>query len=491
MKFRLKITLCMLCLLSLLFGVGGSLLIGLSFRNSLERERASAYNAYQMVLGTLQAVGSVNGRLDGGDITRTLEQLSAQNAGAWAALRLYTDEQDLYGDNAFLLGGPAAAPAEGAPPGPALPGGARLERHPSLWRLRQSGLLHGADPDGWYADACARQARGLARIWTVERDGTPLATAGLYSLRPEGAYLTAVETLPAARGRGCATALVAGLCRAAARPVRLLCEAPLRGFYERLGFAACGTALEQIGPNLFCPNTLSCKPQLVARMAHFVSRDAMNIEFVSEKTIALLFSELGVTDMSGLYYITREQLLSLPGYKETRADKTLASIEKSKTPELANFIFALGINNVGKKTAKDLAERYGTFEALMQAPAEELVEIRDVGEVVAQCIVDFFAGEHVQATLEKLFQAGVAPRPCGGSQGALLGKRFVITGTLPTLKRSQAAELIEQAGGTVQSSVGKSTDYLVAGEKAGSKLEKARELGVPVLTEAELLELAR
>lgn len=254
---------------------------------------------------------------------------------------------------------------------------------------------------------------------------------------------------------------------------------------------ACGTALEQIGPNLFCPNTLSCKPQLVARMAHFVSRDAMNIEFVSEKTIALLFSELGVTDMSGLYYVTREQLLSLPGYKETRADKTLASIEKSKTPELANFIFALGINNVGKKTAKDLAERYGTFEALMQAPAEELVEIRDVGEVVAQCIVDFFAGEHVQATLEKLFQAGVAPRPCGGSQGALLGKRFVITGTLPTLKRSQAAELIEQAGGTVQSSVGKSTDYLVAGEKAGSKLEKARELGVPVLTEAELLELAR
>ncbi len=110
MKFRLKITLCMLCLLSLLFGVGGSLLIGLSFRNALERERASAYNAYQMVLGTLQAVGSVNGRLDGGDITRTLEQLSAQNAGAWTALRLYTDEQDLYGYNASQLGGPAAAP---------------------------------------------------------------------------------------------------------------------------------------------------------------------------------------------------------------------------------------------------------------------------------------------------------------------------------------------------------------------------------------------
>ena len=254
---------------------------------------------------------------------------------------------------------------------------------------------------------------------------------------------------------------------------------------------ACGTELEQIGPNLFCPNTLSCKPQLVARMAHFVSRDAMNIEFVSEKTIELLFSELGVTDMAGLYYLTREDLLSLPGYKETRADKTIASIEKSKEPELANFIFALGINNVGKKTAKDVAEWYGTFEALKSATAEELVEIRDVGAVVAQCIVDFFASSHVEETLDRLFQAGVAPKPYQGAAGALTGRKLVITGTLPTLKRSEAAALIEGAGGTVQSAVGRGTDYLVAGEKAGSKLAKAQSLGIQVLSEEDLLKLVK
>ena len=250
---------------------------------------------------------------------------------------------------------------------------------------------------------------------------------------------------------------------------------------------ACGTKLEQIGPNLFCPNTLSCKPQLVARMAHFVSRDAMNIEFVSEKTIELLFSELGVTDMSGLYYVTKEALLSLPGYKETRADKTIAAIENSKTPDLANFVFALGINNVGKKTAKDISERYGTFEALSKATAEELVEIRDVGQVVAQCIVDFFASAHVQETLQKLFQAGVRPKSYEGETGPLTGKKFVITGTLPTLKRGEAAALIEKAGGTVQSSVGKGTDFLLAGEKAGSKLEKAKSLGVTMVSQEELM----
>ena len=252
---------------------------------------------------------------------------------------------------------------------------------------------------------------------------------------------------------------------------------------------ACGTALEQIGPNLFCPNTLSCKPQLVARMVHFVSRDAMNIDSLSEKTIELLYNELGVSDIAGLYAITEEQLMSLPGFKEKKAQKVINAIEASKQPELSEFIFALGINNVGKKTAKDLAERYGSFEAFSHATQEELIEMRDVGEVVAKCIIDFFNSDAVEKTLHELKYAGVSPREYKKTQGAFSGKKVVITGTLKSFSRKQAGDAVIAAGGELQSAVAKSTDILIAGEKAGSKLNKARELGIDVISEDEFLTL--
>lgn len=252
---------------------------------------------------------------------------------------------------------------------------------------------------------------------------------------------------------------------------------------------ACGAKLEQIGPNLFCPNTLSCRPQLVARMAHFVSRDAMNIENVSEKSIQLFFTHLEIRDIADLYSLTMEQLMGLPGFKEKKAQKVLESIEKSKEPSLAAFLYALGINNVGKKTAKDLADTFGTFDAVAAADLESLVAIRDVGEVVAQCIIDFFASPQVVTSLKKLKEYGAWPKEHHKQKGVLAGKNLVITGTLEGMKRSDAAALIETAGGTVQSSVGKSTDYLVAGEKAGSKLEKAQKLGVQVLSQEEFLTL--
>ena len=250
---------------------------------------------------------------------------------------------------------------------------------------------------------------------------------------------------------------------------------------------ACGARLEPIGPNLFCPNTLSCKPQLVARLVHFVSRDAMNLEFLSEKTAELLFRERHIADVGGLYDLTEEMLLTLPGFKEKKAANVLAAIEKSKTPQLANFIFALGINNVGKKTAHDLAETFGTFEALKKADFESLVAIRDVGDVVAQCILDFFASPQVEATLEKLSARGVKPQPFHKREGVFSGKNVVITGTLAGMGRSEAAELVRRHGGNIQSGVGKSTDILIAGEKAGSKLEKARTLSTTVLSQEEFL----
>ncbi len=252
---------------------------------------------------------------------------------------------------------------------------------------------------------------------------------------------------------------------------------------------SCGTELDQIGPNLFCPNSLSCKPQLVARMVHFVSRDAMNIDSLSEKTIELLYNELGVSDVAALYDITVEQLLTLPGFKDKKAQKIKDAIEASKHPELDEFIFALGINNVGKKTAKDLAERYGSFTAFTQATMEELVEIKDVGEVVAECIIDFFKSEEVQKILDKLFKAGVLPKEFKKASGALSGKKVVITGTLKSFTRKGAGDAVISAGGELQSSVGKSTDILIAGEKAGSKLEKARALGIDIISEEEFIAL--
>ncbi len=252
---------------------------------------------------------------------------------------------------------------------------------------------------------------------------------------------------------------------------------------------ACGSALEQVGPNLFCPNTLSCKPQLVARMAHFVSRDAMNLESISEKTAELLFEHGLVQDIGDLYQITKEQLLELPGIQQKKAENIFSAIQGSKTPELANFVYALGINNVGKKTAKDLAEAFGSFDAIAAAGMEDLVGIRDIGEIVAQSILDFFASQQVQQTLQKLWNCGMKPKAYEKKEGILAGKNVVVTGTLASMTRKEAGEQIEKRGGILQAAVGKNTHLLVAGEKAGSKLAKAQSLGIEILDEEAFLKL--
>ncbi len=252
---------------------------------------------------------------------------------------------------------------------------------------------------------------------------------------------------------------------------------------------ACGARLETVGPNLYCPNTLSCRPQLVARMAHFASRDAMNIEGFSDKTAALLYEKFDTPDIARLYELTRPMLLALPGFQEKRADNLLAALEKSKTPALPNFIYALGINTVGQKTAHDLAKTFGTFRGLMAADREALLCIRDVGEVVARSLLDFFASEQVEKTLRRLWDAGVAPQPYAEARGVFAGQNIVVTGTLSSMTRTEAGQYIEQNGGRLQSDVGKNTHLLVAGEKAGSKLAKAKALGIRVLDEEEFLSL--
>ena len=253
----------------------------------------------------------------------------------------------------------------------------------------------------------------------------------------------------------------------------------------------CGQKLTERGAFLYCLNRESCKPQAVMRLKHFASRDAMDIEAFSEKTADLLYDSLGVRDPADLYRLTREQLLSLPGFQEKRTDKLLSELEKSRDCPLDSFLMAVGIPNVGRRTARDLAEHFGTLQGLRQADASELSAIDDIGGIVAQSIVDFFRDPETGVLIERLLSAGVRPRESEKRQagGVLEGKTVVATGTLVHFTRTEIEDRIRALGGTAAGSVSKKTSFVVAGEKAGSKLDKARQLGIPVLTEDEFIRM--
>ena len=251
---------------------------------------------------------------------------------------------------------------------------------------------------------------------------------------------------------------------------------------------ACGSPLVERGAHLFCMNRVSCKPQAVARISHFASRDAMDIEGLSEKTAEQLYDQMGVRDPADLYHLTREQALTLEGFKERKADKLLAALEKSKDCTLDAFLFAIGIPNIGRKTARDLANAFGTLAKVSEATQEDLIALPDVGDIVAQSVTEFFSFPENRVMIERLLQSGVHPRESEGkAEGVFSGMSVVVTGTLPTLSRKEAEELIRQNGGTAASSVSKKTAFVVAGEAAGSKLTKAQTLGIEVIDEAELL----
>ena len=255
---------------------------------------------------------------------------------------------------------------------------------------------------------------------------------------------------------------------------------------------ACGKELTLIGAHLFCLNRDTCKPQAVMRLSHFASRDAMDITGFSEMTADQLYDSLSVRDPADLYRLEKEQLLQLEGFKEKKAQNLLDALEKSKSCDLSQFLLAVGIPNIGKRTARDLAQHFGTLEKLMEADTESLLQIDEIGSIVAQSVVDFFALEQNQAMIRRLLDAGVAPRAARqkAEGGAFQGMTLVVTGTLPTLSRQEAEEFIRLNGGNAASSVSKKTSFVVAGEKAGSKLDKALKLGIPVLTEEQLLSMA-
>jgi DNA ligase (NAD+) len=241
-----------------------------------------------------------------------------------------------------------------------------------------------------------------------------------------------------------------------------------------------------------CTGGLFCSAQRKQALWHFASRKAMDIDGLGEKLVEQLVDEGIVRTPADMYKLGLAKLTALERMAEKSAGNLLAAIEASKNTTLPRFVYALGIRNVGEATAKDLARHFGDIDALIHADVEQLLAVADVGPVVAQSIVDFFAEAHNVEVIEQLRAAGVnwpAIEKLSSSNTKLSGKTFVLTGTLPTLSRDDAKARLETAGAKVAGSVSKKTDYVVAGTEAGSKLVKAQELGIPVLDEAQMLEL--
>lgn len=254
---------------------------------------------------------------------------------------------------------------------------------------------------------------------------------------------------------------------------------------------ACGQAVEHVEGEVawYCVNA-ACPAQLIRNVEHFVSRGAMDIVGLGIKIVEQLIAAGLVKDVADLYLLKREDLLKLEGFAEKKADNLLQAIQDSKNRPMQRLIFALGIRGVGEVLASDLVKHYSDLEALSRATLEELQEIEGVGPNIAQAIVDWFNRPSNHELLEKLKSVGVwpvaqkvAPTP---EKQPLQNLTFVVTGTLPNFTREEVKQYIQRFGGKVSDSVSKKTDYLVAGENAGSKLDKARELGVKIIDEPTL-----
>lgn len=252
--------------------------------------------------------------------------------------------------------------------------------------------------------------------------------------------------------------------------------------------SAAGRAAGEVA--IRCSGGLVCPPQLAEGIIHFASRDAMDIEGLGSKYIEQLISLGLVQDLADLYRLTRDDFMQFERMGDKLAENLLNAINTSKKQELSRFVFALGIRHVGERTAKLLAERFGSIEQLMQATSDELTAVRDVGPAVAESIRAFFDNPANIRVLERLHAAGVSPTTTASRIGGrLTGSTFVFTGTLTRFSRDEARRLVEEHGATVTGSVSQKTTFLVAGSEAGSKLDKARSLGVKVISEDELLVL--
>lgn len=244
----------------------------------------------------------------------------------------------------------------------------------------------------------------------------------------------------------------------------------------------CGSELIQGNVHIICPNSISCKPQLLARMEHFTSRNAMDIEGLSEKTIAQLMEELDINEVDDIYDLTYDDLINLDRFGDKKTKNLLNAIEASKKVDLNSFIYAIGIPNVGERTSRDLANKFKNFDSLRHASSEDLSDIDDIGEITAQNIIEYFRDPNISKSIDNLLEKGIeiSEVKADNNSDSLNDMTFVITGTIDNYKRDDIKKLLESNGAKVTGSVSKNTDVVLAGEKAGSKKDKAKDLGIEI-----------
>lgn len=254
---------------------------------------------------------------------------------------------------------------------------------------------------------------------------------------------------------------------------------------------SCGGKVEREGAFVMCRNTGDCGAINISRIVHFASKDAMDIDGLSEKTIEQLY-ELGfIRNQADLYKITAEMLEQAEGFKDKKISNLLNALEKSKTVTLDKFLYALGIPNIGKKTAFVMMNEFGSLENVMKATEADLINLPDFGEIMAQAVVEYFGVARHREIIQELFNLGVRITEIERKSGVFTGFNVCLTGSLDTLKRSEAQQHVIQNGGTVADSVSKNVNLVVAGNDAGSKLEKAKKLGIKVIEEEEFLSLLK
>ncbi|HKK94028.1 MAG TPA: NAD-dependent DNA ligase LigA [Longimicrobiales bacterium] len=258
---------------------------------------------------------------------------------------------------------------------------------------------------------------------------------------------------------------------------------------------SCGTPVHEDGPRTVCPNTFACPAQLTGRLVHFGARNALDIEGLGEETATLLVDRDLVEELAELFDLEAEQLMDLPGFAEKSATSLIEAIDARRSTELARFLHGLGIPEVGVTVARDLARHFRSFEAIRQADGEALEEVHGIGPRMSEAILGFFANERTSAQLDAVMDRMKELRPPPAqpdtSDSPLAGAKFVFTGGLEGLSRSEAKKLVEAVGGKVSGSVSGATDYVVVGDDPGSKYEKAVELGVQTLDEDAFLALVR